>query len=280
MSRWVSSAINGIASLWGVHQQNKNIDKQLSAQAAENRKMREYNLMLAKQQNQWNLEQWNRENAYNSPSAQMERMRQAGLNLDMMYGGGVSGNLAASSPSMTSGSAAPPMDWSSLANKRTVGQAIMDSLAIDQARANVDKTKAEAEQLGMTNDVRQEMISKGMMIEEAEYDLLREQINLVFNQAREIDLTNTLKEIENDFANAYRDKIVENMLQRLETSTGMQKNALKEDIETLTMRIIGANAENSRLKRLSNFTTEEKQVVFNIIKEIINMLVFKKVPVK
>lgn len=144
MSRWISSAINGIASLWGVHQQNKNIDKQLSAQAAENRKMREYNLMLAKQQNQWNLEQWNRENAYNSPSAQMERMRQAGLNPDMMYGGGVSGNLAASSPSMTSGSSAPPMDWSSLANKATVADALDSQLK----QAQIDNINADTRKKG------------------------------------------------------------------------------------------------------------------------------------
>lgn len=33
-----------------------------------------------------NLAQWNRENEYNSPAAQMARMRQAGLNPDLMYG--------------------------------------------------------------------------------------------------------------------------------------------------------------------------------------------------
>lgn len=37
------------------------------------------NRELAELQNQWNLEQWNRENEYNSPTAQMERLTQAGL---------------------------------------------------------------------------------------------------------------------------------------------------------------------------------------------------------
>lgn len=37
------------------------------------------NRELAELQNQWNLEQWDRENEYNSPTAQMERLTQAGL---------------------------------------------------------------------------------------------------------------------------------------------------------------------------------------------------------
>ena len=38
------------------------------------------NQQLAQEQNQWNIDQWNRENAYNDPSAQKQRMIDAGLN--------------------------------------------------------------------------------------------------------------------------------------------------------------------------------------------------------
>lgn len=38
------------------------------------------NLDLAKQQNDWNIEQWNRENAYNSPQNQVQLLRDAGIN--------------------------------------------------------------------------------------------------------------------------------------------------------------------------------------------------------
>lgn len=60
---------------------------------------REYNrgqMELAKYQNEWNLAQWERENAYNSPSQQMQRFREAGLNPNLIYG---QQNLSASSPS-------------------------------------------------------------------------------------------------------------------------------------------------------------------------------------
>ncbi len=39
-------------------------------------------------QNQFNLDMWNRTNEYNSPMAQMERLKQAGLNPNLMYGQG------------------------------------------------------------------------------------------------------------------------------------------------------------------------------------------------
>lgn len=38
--------------------------------------------------NQYNIEAWNRQNAYNDPSSQMERLRKAGLNPNMIYGTG------------------------------------------------------------------------------------------------------------------------------------------------------------------------------------------------
>lgn len=50
-------------------------------------------------QNQLNIEQWQRENDYNNPVNQMQRMRAAGLNPAMMYGG--SGSIATSAPSPT-----------------------------------------------------------------------------------------------------------------------------------------------------------------------------------
>lgn len=49
----------------------------------------------------WNkdLEMWNLNNQYNSPSAQIARMKEAGLNPALAYGGsGVSGNLSTTTP--------------------------------------------------------------------------------------------------------------------------------------------------------------------------------------
>nr|CAI9750825.1 pilot protein for DNA ejection [Microvirus sp.] len=43
------------------------------------------NLRLAKMQNQWNVEQWERNNEYNTPANQIQRLEDAGLNSALMY---------------------------------------------------------------------------------------------------------------------------------------------------------------------------------------------------
>ena len=97
-----------LGSVIGGFQQSANIDKQIAANKAENRDTRLYNLNLAKMQNQWNIEQWSRENAYNSPSAVAARMEAAGLNRDLAYSQGGMFQASASSPELTSGAPATP----------------------------------------------------------------------------------------------------------------------------------------------------------------------------
>ena len=46
---------------------------------------------MAQEQRNWNLEQWHRQNQYNSPEAQLERLKAAGLNPHLLYGQGVKG---------------------------------------------------------------------------------------------------------------------------------------------------------------------------------------------
>lgn len=53
--------------------------------AASSKKQREWSEKMQNQQNAWNLEMWNKANEYNSPSAQVERLRDAGLN-PLYYG--------------------------------------------------------------------------------------------------------------------------------------------------------------------------------------------------
>lgn len=55
---------------------------------------------------QRSIDMWNMNNAYNDPSAQMERLKQAGLNPNMVYGGGAT--TAASAPSAPQASSATP----------------------------------------------------------------------------------------------------------------------------------------------------------------------------
>ncbi|WP_270568770.1 hypothetical protein [Coprobacter secundus] len=120
--------------------------KYLKAQAKENQKNREYNLMLARQQNQWNIEQWQRENDYNSPSAQMARYRQAGLNPDLIYG---QQNTSAASPVLTSGVPSSPNDMSAMLSQRNFGTAVQaainDSLDTKLKKEQIKNIQADTE---------------------------------------------------------------------------------------------------------------------------------------
>lgn len=48
----------------------------------------EYNMQMAQYQNEVNRENWHMQNQYNTPSAQMARLKEAGLNPNLVYGGG------------------------------------------------------------------------------------------------------------------------------------------------------------------------------------------------
>lgn len=92
-------------------------------------------------QNQYAVENWNRENAYNSPKAQMERLKAAGLNPNLVYGSGAAGvsGLGGSidTPSAPSSPMAPTPDFSS-----AVGDAVSAAVGIAQAK------KADKESIG------------------------------------------------------------------------------------------------------------------------------------
>lgn len=141
---WING---GIANTWNIAsgigsfvQKRKQLNKYLNFQREENQKTRDYNLNLAKQQNQWNIDQWNRENEYNTPLNQMNRYKSAGLNPDLMYG---QQNLSAASPEMTAGEGATPMDYSPVANGPTIGEAA--SIAANARLTNAQAKLAESQ---------------------------------------------------------------------------------------------------------------------------------------
>ena len=131
-----SPLIGGATSLFaGIRsskQQQKIIARQIEEQRKENEAQRRYNLMLAEKQNKWNIEQWQRNNDYNTPSAVMSRLRSAGINPHMYYSkGNAMGGVSTSSPEMTSGSPAEAVDTSGMLGQSTYGQSIQ--MAMDKA---------------------------------------------------------------------------------------------------------------------------------------------------
>lgn len=121
-----ASFAGSLANLFsGQHQANKAFERQKE---------------LMRIQNQYAIDNWNRENNYNTPSAQMQRLRDAGLNPNLVYGQG-SGSLQAGSIDTPSAPSAP------MAVSPDFSKSIMDganaALAIAQAKKAGSETIAQ-----------------------------------------------------------------------------------------------------------------------------------------
>lgn len=104
-----------------------------------------YQMEMAKWQNDINRENWQMQNEYNSPAAQMARLQEAGLNPNLVYNGGSATTAAGSmAPAANPGTPNIP-DYGKYAH----GFAASMSGLLDQAlkAANIEKVAQETENL-------------------------------------------------------------------------------------------------------------------------------------
>ena len=90
----VTSGVNFVGGLFGAHKNNQN-------QAALMQKQIEAQKQMQRNQNQWNLDMWNKQNEYNTPSNQRSLYEDAGLNPSyfMGQGNGTAGSVQSSTMS-------------------------------------------------------------------------------------------------------------------------------------------------------------------------------------
>lgn len=171
-----SSAVSGA---YNIKQQKlaNEANKELAQQ------QNEYNLALQDKEFQYNtaaseteylrnLEQWNMQNEYNSPAAQIERYKAAGLNPNLIYGSGsASAGNVNSSPQFTAARYKAPHAERATVNPASLGnidpyQAIQfgQSLAIQKAQENqinaqADFTKQETKNKQLDGLIRAEELT-------------------------------------------------------------------------------------------------------------------------
>lgn len=120
----IASVVSGIASSVAAGRQNK--------------KTNQANLELAKYQAQANEKFIDKQNLYNSPAMQMSRYDQAGLNPNLIYGQGSSGNQA--SPARYE---APHVDYRH--NVMQIPDILGPFQDFEMKRAQIDNVKAQTE---------------------------------------------------------------------------------------------------------------------------------------
>lgn len=106
-----------------------------------------YNRQLAEEAYNRNVAQWMRENDYNSPSAQMQRFKEAGLNPNLIYGQGSNGN-ASGSPQFETPYYSPPEYPTLKPFDVGIDGAIQSAMSIAQAKLQMDNLKAQNAVIG------------------------------------------------------------------------------------------------------------------------------------
>lgn len=161
------TAVNTASSLFGAKKQDYYQRRQMSiAQDYQKELMgiqNNYQIGLMNHQNDQQLKMWNLQNEYNSPSAQVQRLRDAGLNPALVYGNG-NALTPASSMSAASGSAsggsAPSNSGSSVSMpKSNLMQSYLMSIQGDSYRAGIRRTEEDIQVLReQANKLRTEQL--------------------------------------------------------------------------------------------------------------------------
>lgn len=123
----IISGIGGLASNLLNRQEQRNVNQQ----------QMDFSREMWDKQGIREKEFWNMQNAYNDPAAQMQRLQNAGLNPNLVYGSGSAAQSAAPlSPKQAHGA-------SPSAARVDFGSIVQQTMALAQMKANIARTEAE-----------------------------------------------------------------------------------------------------------------------------------------
>lgn len=207
------------------------------------------------------LEQWNRQNAYNHPKAQMERLKSAGLNPNLVYGTGAVGNTSAQGPTYKTPEFKLDTKVDALA---TLGQ--YNSVKQTQAQTN----NIEADTLNKQTENYNKILQQEILIKQAEklgidIEKLKE-LNPLLIQKYEQDLESQSIDITQKKAiNPYQ-----------ATITANQAKASEHQSELIKSQIEQARASTGLTKEQTTKTSEETK---NVTQQRLNLIqdeIFKR----
>lgn len=121
------------------------------------KKQFKYQQQLNREAFQHDVDMWNRQNEYNTPSAQMERLQAAGLNPNLVYGNGGATNTANNAPTYNAGSA-PDVSSARAAAASLANQGFNTALNFQLQQVQAANLQADTElkqtqgQLNQTNN--------------------------------------------------------------------------------------------------------------------------------
>lgn len=232
--------------------------------AAEKRQF-DYNQQIRDDIFAQNLAQWNRENAYNSPSAQMSRFSAAGLNANLVYG---QSNLAASSPEMVSGSgvgSGSPSVGSGIETSMTpfdFSSGVEQMISAKLAEAQINKLNAETVGILSDNDwkdstlqTRIEQVSADLLNTVEDTKLKDSQGNLASSQSANVQLDT---EIKTELKQNTLDQAAEDLENKKTSNLNLHKTT-----EILEQQIKGLDLDNKikkHIERIQKYESDIKKI--------------------
>lgn len=173
------------------------------------KEQQEWNEAMMDKQNEWSLDMWNKTNEYNSPTAQISRLREAGLN-PLYYGlDGTSANAFESAGVLGYDRAS----MRGLANPFQAGfENFMAARSlqkdIDLKNAQIDKLEADTQGVGLDNEWKDRTMAARVEAENLKNNISKEEIEN-FKTQRQVMLKDIALKIEQAKTEAERQALLQ-----------------------------------------------------------------------
>lgn len=202
-------------------------------QGRQNRKNREFQERENQINRQFAVDMWNKQNEYNLPTNQMQRLRDAGINPHLAYSNGQPMNTS-NAPATPSGVGSMPQGIAPQMNIGEIFNALMTKAQIKQMEAQTEKTIAEKEEV----EARTEGIGKDNKVKDIELTHKEREIlaNIGVTEGQ-IDIIKSNLETAK-----INDEKLRKEIENIETNTAKTKQE-KENLEK-NLLLIGAQVLN------------------------------------
>lgn len=224
------------------------------------------NLQIARETNEANYRLWQENNAYNTPAAQMSRLRAAGLNPNMVYGQISSGN--SSSPATAQGAvmkSAKFGDFGTSAAVMSYLQGQMQKSTISLQDTQSEKNKAETNKVNVESlNLEKDGLLKDIAYYQKLFDYFKSN-DLYPLERRNIELT--IKQKKRDIAR------IDASINNLNAQTS--RTEVETELMPKQVEIAEFNALTSRISALSN---AERNRVLNELTSTQNEIALRELP--
>lgn len=223
------------------------------------------NIQLAREARTHDVDMWNKQNEYNTPAMQMQRMSEAGLNPNLMYGQGNVGNAG------TPQKAPVPQVENELASMAQMSLAPAISMyqdwrvknaQIDNLKANADATRQNAT-LSALRQITQNLTNQKMSTQ-LPWINIHEQNKANISLSKSQQENTKAQYLYNTLSDMTKQVMLRNNLLEQQTKSHQLENEFNEDLKPygirstdplwmrLLMHVIPKNTLNNLSKSLTN----------------------------